>query len=471
MQAGKKILKNMLSLSAAELASKGIVFLWTAILARELGKSGMGMIGFANTYVNYFILFITLGFNTVGAREIAKFSEKINKYVNTIVTMRLILAAAGYAVLAVTVAFMDKSDEAKIIILICGGSLFANAILLDWVYQGVEKMEILALRQVIVNVLNLTGIIIFVNGREDAVLAMAIITLALVINSLWMLAVYIKIYGALKLKLNIELMKELRKSALPLAVSTLFITLLNTFNILILGFIKGDAATGIYFVAFKVLVLSLLPSNVIQYAFFPVLSRAGTLEEKRKIVSKFTLLLAVAGVFTSAVFFTYADFIITKVFSAEFSESVDIVRILMASSFFAYINISLNIPLITWKKEKQSMLAIIAGCTLNIVLNFALIPEYSYYGAAVAALASEIAVGAGLAYFFYKNIKLLYLWNFAKLLLISGFSCAAGYFAATLNLNTFAAIAISFIIFAGTVFSLKIIDIEDLKKYLFNKNK
>ncbi len=468
MQAAQKIVKNIFSLSIAELASKGIVFLWTAILAREIGQEGFGMIGFANTFTNYFILFVTLGFNTIGAREIAKYLDKINKYANTIVTTRLLLAVVGFVVLVFSVLFLNRSEESKIIIIISGTSLFSNAILLEWVYQGTERMEILALRQVVVNILNLIGIIVFVHNREDTILAMIIISAALFLNSLWMLAVYHKIYGRLRLLIDITLLKDIWKSALPLTISNLFITILNTFNIIVLGLLKGDQATGIYFAAFKILTLCMLPASVIQFAFFPLLSRAQTMEEKRTAVSKFTLLLAVSATITTVMFFTYSEFSVITVFGNEFLEASTVLKILMVSTFFAYINVAMNVPLIAWKMEKQAMIAIIIGSSFNIILNFIVIPIYSYNGAALAALASEFGVSIGLSYFFFKHLKKFYLVYYFKLLLIGILSGSLGYYAMILNIHTFVAIAITFSIFVIIVFAFKIISIEDIKKYIFH---
>lgn len=469
MLAAKKIVKNILSLSMAELASKGIVFLWTALLAREIGQEGFGMIGFANTFTNYFLLFITLGFNTIGAREIAKSIDKINKYVNTIVSARLVLAAIAFTVFVIIVLLLDRTQESKSILLICGTSLFSNAILLEWVYQGTERMEILAFRQVIVNLMNLAGIVIFVNSREDALLAMIIISAALFINSLWMLAVYIKLYGTIRFNIDFALLRDIWKSALPLTISNLFITFLNTFNIILLGFMKGDVATGVYFAAYKIVILCLVPASVLQFAFFPAISRAVTIEEKRIIVSKFSLLLSIAATITTVIFFAFSDYLTVFIFGEDFVDSSLVLKILMVSTFLSYINIALNIPLIAWKMEKQAMIAIIIGCSFNIGLNFILIPAYSYHGAAFSALASELGVLAGLIYFFQNYLKKLYLLYYLKLLIIGVISGLIGYYSLSYNIHPFIAIAISFIIFVVIVLLLKIISIEDIKKHIITK--
>lgn len=106
MSNGKKIIENILSLSIAEFASKGLQALFYLYLARVLGKEGLGALGFAQSFTSYFILFVKLGFDTVGTRAIAKRPELLRKYVNSIISIRTILAFAVFAVLAISVYFL-----------------------------------------------------------------------------------------------------------------------------------------------------------------------------------------------------------------------------------------------------------------------------------------------------------------------------------------------------------------------------
>ena len=146
MRTSRKILKNMFSLSIAEIANKGIIFITTAYLARVILPEGFGIIGYASSFIVYFILISNLGLNTVGTREIAKTPEKINKYVNSIFTARVFLSIFSYIGLFIIVLFYDFTIEEKYVIWIAGINVIFNAINSDWVFQGIEKMEVAASR-------------------------------------------------------------------------------------------------------------------------------------------------------------------------------------------------------------------------------------------------------------------------------------------------------------------------------------
>ena len=96
MSSNKKIFKNMVFLTIAEIANKGMLFVSTAYLTRIILAEGMGIIGYANSILSYFLILVNLGFNIVGQREIAKFPELIKKYVNSIITIRLLLSIISF---------------------------------------------------------------------------------------------------------------------------------------------------------------------------------------------------------------------------------------------------------------------------------------------------------------------------------------------------------------------------------------
>ncbi|MCK5742935.1 MAG: oligosaccharide flippase family protein, partial [Chlorobi bacterium] len=162
MSNAKRVLKNLFSLSVAEVANKGIQLVIIMILGRVIMTEGLGVVGVAQGFFVYFFLFSTLGFNIVGAREIAKYPERIREYVNSILTIRVLLSVLMYLILIFIVSSIDKPEIEKTAILIYGLNLFFNAILVDWVYQGTEKMEVLAIRQVATSLLNLLGILLLV---------------------------------------------------------------------------------------------------------------------------------------------------------------------------------------------------------------------------------------------------------------------------------------------------------------------
>ena len=103
--------------------------------------------------------------------------------------------------------------------------------------------------------------------------------------------------------------------------------------------------------------------------------------------------------------------------SGEYSETTDIIRILLVSHFFA------SLPAVTFtpailqvKKTKVSMYTAIAAAIINIALNFYLIPKYGMYGASIATVISMVV----LFFLLWSVSKKSYLVDFPwRILLLS----------------------------------------------------
>lgn len=466
MSNSRRIIKNMLSLSAAEAANKGIQFIYTAYLGRILLPDGLGVFGWANAFLVYFLLIVNLGFNTLGIREVAKDKNRIGKYVNNIVSVRFMLALISYVTLFFSALLSGKPEADQYVVWIAGFNLFSNAILLDWVYQGIERMEILAIRQVITGILNLIGIFLFVHTKEHTAIAMTVIAISTALNSLWMLMVYIKLYGRVQFELDFPFIKQMMKSSLPIAFSNFFGQVLNNLSIFLLGFLCTNAETGYYTAAFKIYLVALIPSAVIQNAFFPVISRAKTLEDRQRTMKKFTMLQFMSGTFVVAAFFTFSDFLVLEVFKDKYFESIKIFQILMVTGLLVYVNITYTPPLIAWNKEKKVMYALIIGGIVSIAANFILIEYYRAPGAAIATILAEGTVGIGLGILFYKAVKKLYLLSLLKFLIFSAAACYPGYLLVQEGAHTILAGFASLLIYILINFIFKTVTISELKGYL-----
>ncbi len=468
MLSSRKILKNMLSLSVAEAASKGIMFITTAYLARTLLDNHFGIIGFANSVIVYFWMIVNLGFNTLGTREIASTdsNSERKRLVNGILTIRLLLSVLAGIGIFIFPFFLDKPIIYSYAIWATGLTLFSQATMLDWYYQGIEKMEVLAIRQLVTGVVNLIGVMVLVHKPEDVIVALLINSAAAIINAIWMIMYYFKTVEKIKFSFDVPLWKKLIKPAIPITFSNFFVTLLNTFNILILGIYFTDASlAGQYNAAFKIMVFAILPTAIIQGAFFPVLSKTYGTDDFLKVAKKYSVLIFLAGAIISAGFYTFSEFIIITAFSAEYKMAIDIMKILMLTSFIVYLNTSLSPQLIAIKKEKSMMYAMGIGAVISVVLNIVLIPRYGAIGAAWVTVLSEFSLLIGLAIAYFAAIKKLFIFDIIKASALAALSCYIGYHVADFGIHEIIAGLISFFIFIALNLITKTFSIAEVKGY------
>lgn len=420
MIAAKKILKNLFSLSAAQIISKIIGLFTTAYLARVIRPQGFGMIGFAAAFVSYFSLMVNLGFDTLGVRETARNKDNIVKYVNNTITIRLLMATIGYALLAGVVSVLDKPLLVKNILYITGLGLFASAFFLNWVFQGIERMEIIAICQIFTSLLSLAGILLLVHNPDDVLWAVTAIVVSNAVNTFLMCAIYIKSFGKISLSFDAAIWKKMFAAALPMGFSAFMIAIYYNMDMVMLGFMRTETEVGYYSAAYKVLLLSLIPAGIILNVFFPQLSIAnGNFSRMKFLMQKYSAAMFIVGAFLSVMGIAFADQIVNIIFGYGFRQSIFLLQILMIDTIFVYVNMTYGNPLLAWDRETFYMYAIMAGGFGNVILNLLLIPHYGATGAAIATVLSEVIVLGGVSHFHFKVSQSLYLVILIKILAIA----------------------------------------------------
>ncbi len=443
-----RILKNIVSMGVTEFSAKGLVVIYTIYLISTIGPEGNGAFSFAKSIIQYFFIIVMLGFDQTGIRDVTKNHSLMPKYVGTILILRTILAFIGYAGAMIVTEIIDYNsplpEVTKRMIYIYGFLLFAQATLLTWVYMAVEKMHIIAIRSLVIGGINLTGILLFVKSESDVETAMLIITFSYLINSLWMFIHYKKVHKHIDFTIDKPFMFSQLRQAFSIGAIFMIATLYNNIDITMLGLMRGEWETGIFSAAHQIVYFLLVPSVVIQNAFFPQISRSFTFSEREKGLSAYMQINFILGSFLAFHMFIYSD-TLALVLGERFANSSDVLKILSLTIFLQYIVVSYFLPLIAWKHENKVIRASLLGLVLNLIANFVLIPKYGFYGAAIATIASEASVSAVLMLLFRVEHSKLYIKNLIKAVLATGLGVIPGIFLLYSGINIIISVIVSVI--------------------------
>jgi len=468
MSNSRRILKNIAWMTIAEVATKGISFITTAYLARIIFKEGFGDINLALAFVLYFSTFVTLGFNAIGARELANKSSEPKLLVNTIISIRLILTVIAFALLLSLLWMLNLTYNQTTLILIASLNILSSSILLDWYYQGIERMEVLGIRQLLISLINLISILFFVHNPNDTNIAMLILSGSTFINSLWMLFLYMKWNGKVRFRIPKEFSKKLISSALPVFFSLILIAILANISIVLLGLLlpESEGIVGLYTAALKIAILVLLPINVIQSAFYPHFSRSDDMQSRTVPYEKFLLLTFIIGFFSTVLISFYSDYIILLIYGDGFSQSSPILVIMMLWVFIGYIGQTAMYPLLAWKSEKMILKIVFAGAFANILLNILLIPKYNMYGAVWASVVSEIVMAIAFIFIIRRFIVEYPFSTILKVLTYTLLSCGLSLMVGNLTNSNILGIIFAITSYNIMLFGFKIITIQEIKGYI-----
>lgn len=405
MQTWNTILKNFFSLSGGELLSKTIAFVTTIYLARVILPQGFGILGYSTAFVSYFLLFLDFGFDIISVKRIANDKSVISRYVNNVISFRILLASAIFLILSIVIFFLHETFIVKIALLLTGLNLFVQSISTEFVFQATEKIKYLSIKVVVKNILILLFVFLFVKDISDVLKVIAISVFANLIMNLWLFGKYSEFFGKYKWSIKQKFLRTLFSESFPLIISSFMISIYYNLDMVMLGNIKTQTEVGIYNAAYKIFMIGLIPLGAIVKIFLPSLSKIKNREQLKRTILNYGILMFGSGILISLFIFFFAEEIITVVFGSKYVGATFPLIILSGNLLVISINSFFGNPLTVWGKQKVFSVAITFGAIINIILNIIFIPKYSINGAAFATLLSEVVVFIGVFYLFNKNLK------------------------------------------------------------------
>jgi len=265
-----------------------------------------------------------LGLDRVATREVAINPDGYKKIMSTVMIVKILQALFSFTVLLIFLSVIKKPILAKTMALMYGFIVFAYILLIEWFYQGIEKMEYIALYRVLCSVLYVAGLIVVVKSAQQMIYIPVMFVGSTFIGVFVLLFIFIKKYGSLRFELNPTLMKTFFKQSCILGATFFLLQLLFNFDIILLSFYRSESEVGYYAAAYKLILFIVIPVAVFFQAMFPIISRLFK-ENKEKLVMVVRQInkLIPALSFPIVVFsFFYAEPLLQLLFGTKYNNSI-----------------------------------------------------------------------------------------------------------------------------------------------------
>ncbi len=405
MSGGHQILKNVGALTAARGVTAVATFVTTVYLARVLEPAGYGILNWGLAFLAYFTFAADLGMGVYAMREVARSEEQARRLPGHVLFLRFSGALVTFAVFLGVVWLLEEEPLFKLTVAVLGLSLFAHAVELGWVYHGLQRLSVVAVRNVIASAVTLAGVFVLVQRPEQVVLGAAVMVAAIALPNLWLLVTYAREFGRPRFTFDRRLWWAMLVPALPIAASHLLTTINTNLDQVMLGLLRTETEVGWYAAAYRVVTAATIPWQIAFQAFVPSLASAvGDPAAMRARAHPFVTALYALGLPIAVGGFLLAPDIVT-VFGAEYAPASLPLGILMGSLGLMYARVAYGGCLLAWDRQRIYTGVLALGAVLNIVLNLTLIPRYGIGGAAVATLASEAVVTVGSGAVHYSMVR------------------------------------------------------------------
>lgn len=265
-----------------------------------------------------------------------------------------------------------------------------------------------------------------------------------------------------KFSFDLSFYKVLILGGIPFALTGIFYTIYYSIDIVMITQFASTYDTGLYNSAYKLINVLTLFYSIYSSVVFPVMSKLFV-DEKDILQFSFVKSMKYLSLVTIpiAVFTFFYGYDIINIYGPEFVEAGGVLKILIWTVCFLFINGACSLMLNASHKEYSVTKIYSIAAVFNVILNLILIPKYSVYGAAVATVASEILILL-LQFYMIRKINQLpdrhFVYDVFRISVASG---ALGVVLHVLNLNMWLAIPVSIVVYFAVIFLVKTIDQED----------
>lgn len=419
----KKILNNLVNLGFANIGSRILGFFAVMYLSRVLLPKGFGEISFAMAIISYSGLLINLGFNTYGAREIAKDGTKVVEIVNNIITMRFFLSIIAF-LLTVCIAYLFiKNSEIRILTILYGVTLFCTALTLDWVFWGNEKLYVVSIAQILGSGIYLASIFFFIKKSGAIYLVPLFYVIGMAATQSVTNIYYRKKISPIKFNFNLASWKIMLHDSIPMGLSIIVISFYSYFNYIILGAMTTARDVGIFSAAYKFIELVSIIAVFTWQAFFPSLSQVFNNQKSdqlQQLGQRFVQVMLTFGFPIGVGCFLLAEQIITFIYGTQFLDSTPLLRVLSISCAGVFFSVSFGNTLLALNQQRYYFFAVMSAAIVNIVLAILLIKVFGPIGAVISYTASELTVSILMYIKFRQYIKIKWFDVFKKVMVPTG---------------------------------------------------
>jgi O-antigen/teichoic acid export membrane protein len=403
----RRLAINFAFLSGGEFAAKLLTFATFSYLAHTLGPTKYGFLEFTLAVMVFFTAPADLGLGIYGAREVARNPSLARQLLREITGLRMALTLCSMVALTVFILLLNKSADMKVLLALYGVSLLGTPFLLQWFFQGHDRMQWVGAASVVRQAI-FTALVFLTFRAGMSVARLGLIECASVAG----LALFCSLVVKRDMGYDwpwpdmhiVRLLGHLKKST-PIGLSELAWAFMWYFCTVLLGFFYPNKSLGWFGASHR----ALMALHTFVYLYFfnllPSISRCVTQPVKNllELMDGSVRFAAWSGLYATVLLTFAAPDLLGLVYGRDFRPAsgsfvvlVWMLPVAMLSGHYRYV-------LVAYNHQKQLLKYTAIAAVAAVALGFALEPFYSGPGAAYALLIAN-CLHFGMVYFAVRRL-------------------------------------------------------------------
>lgn len=390
-----KLVKNTSMLYILTFSNYFFGLVTVPYLTRVLGPTIYGKVGVGQAFSTYIQLLLDFGFILSATAEIAQVRdniEKVSRIFISVLYCKIILILISFILtysLCTCIPFFQL--DSKLFILFWA-YIAVNSLLPDFLYRGLEKMEIITIRTVIVKLIFMIFVFIFIKNKEQYLLVPIFYMLGSLFAVLFILVDIVKSDKLKWIKVSIsDVYIEFKRSSL-FFISRIAGTVYSALNTVVLGAVlPGSIDLGFYSASEKLLTAGRGAITPITDSLYPHMVNKKDFILAKKIIIIGVLILTVG----CTVIGIYAEKVCAIIFGPEYIDAANVLRLMLPLIITSLPNYVIAFPVLTpLGLSKFANFAVIIGAlvqAIGIVILF-ITDNVNVYSVCVLTIFTELVV-------------------------------------------------------------------------------
>lgn len=385
-------------------------FLTLLYVTRVLQPEAFGRTSFLSSFAGYFVLLANLGMPIYAMRACAEKRgdrKELSRTFNELWSINVVLSVASATAFLVMVFLVPKLRVNGFLLAVYGSAILFQMIGCEWLFKGLEEFRLLAVSSFVCKAISFICILLFVRSEQHVWLyAVFSVSTSYGSSIVW----FAMLHHYVDISFRIRINKKHFKPILVFFMMSCAVSVYNSLDLTMLGFMKTEYETGLYSLAAKGKNVLTLIGGIVWSTILPLATQLWKEGDRKRFESLAAKsLVIVCGIQTAigVICIILAKELILLAGGEAYLGAVPAFRILLLSLIpIGASNILGGQVLIPAGKENRLLTAEIAGAVFNFIANLILIPYLSIMGAALTTVISEVIVWFICVYYVKKDMNM-----------------------------------------------------------------
>jgi PST family polysaccharide transporter len=394
----RRLLGNMFWLFSLQGLNYIIPLAVLPFLVRVLGIDRYGLVAFAQSFAQYFVILTDYGFNLSATKQIARVRldpQRVSSLFWCVIILKTAFMLVGIVVLAALLVAIPRFRSDALLYAVAYLAVIGTVLFPTWLFQGMEQMKYISMVSGGAKLASALALFVFVRDRSDYILALGILSGGMLATGVIGLLVAIGKFHIVPRVPAIRDIRETLRDGWHLFVSTAATTFYTNSNVFLVGILAGNVQAGYFSAAEKIIRgMQGLLGPVTQAIYPHVNSLAGRSQDLAlAFLRKSFIWIGAFSFVPSLLLLLFAAPVARFVVGPNAAACTLIFRWMAMLPFVVAVSNVLGIQtMIPFGLERQlSRIYAVAGFG-SLALSILLILSYGALGAAVSVLTVELAI-------------------------------------------------------------------------------